>query len=182
MEDPPRRRSTRIRKPISYSALEQSVSPPPEEEEEDVFMPRDSPELNPKPGRKRRKIEDEEEQPAVNFNIVKKDAGFMGSREGRLTSLAGSGLKARTTVHERLERWRDSATRVPEELLEFSIGWGVCQGEWGGEGGERQRWRVLAEVRDWMNGRPLVMSVGPRKSQETITLDILQTLPLCAFF
>jgi hypothetical protein len=42
-----------------------------------------------------------------------------------------------------MDKWKNILSEVPEELLNYSIGWGSCAGEWGDKGGERQKLKRL---------------------------------------
>jgi hypothetical protein len=52
--------------------------------------------------------------------------------------MAGSDDSAREIYIRRLEKWKDVLAEIPEELLDETAGWGVCEGGWAGEGGKEQ--------------------------------------------
>jgi hypothetical protein len=70
---------------------------------------------------------------------------FMASKEGRLTSIAGTSAISRMAVAQRLERWKDIFEEIPDDLVDFTIGWGVYTGDWNGEGGSGQKSTVIAD-------------------------------------
>jgi hypothetical protein len=66
------------------------------------------------------------------------------SREGRLHGMAGSDESLKEDLFDRLEKWKKVFENVPDELLDYTIGWGVCTGDWDGKGGDRQKSKTFS--------------------------------------
>lgn len=165
------RRSGRKRKEISYAGLSgdtegaadeippaaspasshspsESVSSSPEPSTPSTVYISDSPPRASRRGVRPRKdmsatVEDSHESTGINFSSKKRADQYLSTKDGRLTSIAGTSTAVRKALKERLDNWKDVISGVPEELVDFSIGWGVCTGDWQGEGGSGQRFTVL---------------------------------------
>ena len=136
------RRSSRKRKKISYKdlnspAAEDSNSPEPEfidDDDEPAFKP-----INKKHSLRNASTS---EVPSPKLDN-KRSAIAYTTREGRLNSMGGTDESIRDIVLQRLEKWRDVLRKVPEELIDYTIGWGICTGDWNGKGGSRQKPELL---------------------------------------
>jgi hypothetical protein len=134
---PALRRSTRQRKEISYNSLGKlpdSPSPEPTEEPDSEFVEKPAW----RRGRGRPRHDDEK-----TYVISKSDTIRHGRIEDRLTAVAGTDADTQATLAKRMDRWKNILSEVPDELLNYSIGWGSCTGEWGDKGGERQKPKLL---------------------------------------
>jgi hypothetical protein len=134
---PSLRRSTRQRKEISYNSLGKlpdSPSPEPTEEPDSEFV--EKPTWRRARGRPRHDGEN-------TYVAVKSDQLRHGRIEDRLTAVAGTDADTQATLAKRMDKWKNILSEVPEELLNYSIGWGSCAGEWGDKGGERQKLKLL---------------------------------------
>lgn len=136
------RRSSRKRKEISYKDLtmptaEDSNSPEPEFIDEDD----DGPAF--KPIDKKESLRNASTSIAPSLKVDKRNTNAFATKEGRLNSMGGTDESIREIVLQRLDNWRDVLRRVPEELLDYSIGWGICTGDWNGKGGSRQKTELL---------------------------------------
>src|SRR5579859_5474986 len=136
----PVRRSSRKRKEISYKDVEGVTSPnsaTPEtvevevEELDAAFV--DEPVPEPKPKKKARAAEYGDVDPASK----KLGIGAKGW-DDRIYALAGTDQDTATAMGERVDKWKDVLGKIPEELLDYTIGWGIATGSWGAGGGERQ--------------------------------------------
>ena len=137
------RRSSRKRKEISYSnliapAAEDNNSPEPEFIDEDNYEPTFKP-INKKQSL-RNASASEVPSPKVDN---KRSINAYNTREGRLHSMGGTDESIRNAVLQRLEKWRDVLRRVPEELFDYTIGWGICTGDWNEKCGSRQKTELL---------------------------------------
>ena len=65
------------------------------------------------------------------------------SKEGRFTFLAGNDEDLREILETRRKNWKDTLTEIPQELLDYTIGWGTCSGDWEGKGGQRQKVEIV---------------------------------------
>ena len=187
--------------PFNAPSITEPTSPdvsPSESDDDDAFISeeeqnvprrrgrphRDSPPRPPKPSKK----------PRIQTRITPKpeNSKFLGSRDIRFNSMAGNDEEARQKYMKRLQIWRDVLTDIPEELLEYTAGWGVCQGDWAGEGGERQRMEPITEESDincnmtdsrdskaYFTQRSIQLVIGPKSSQHTIILDYAEGRKLC---
>src|ERR1700738_3197998 len=199
------RRSGRIRTQISYQDLakvsEGSSSEVASPETSDTESVSDSissspPRQKSRASRPRKDVpisENPSEIRAITYRNSKRSDNYLNSREGRLSSISGTNVNARITVLERLEKWKDVLTQIPEELLDFTIGWGVCTGDWHGEGGAGQNFKVIADgvlspfhsnnrdVDKYFKPTSTLMqiSLGKRNSQKIVTLDTLDFATLC---
>jgi hypothetical protein len=73
-----------------------------------------------------------------------KDAGKLHfGKEDRLTAMVGGDPSKRDEYAGKSERWRDVLVNIPEERLDYGSGWGVCEGEWGANGGEDQEIEMI---------------------------------------
>jgi hypothetical protein len=136
------RRSTRKRKEISYKGLatpaaEENNSPEPE------FIDEDDDEPAFKPINKKQSLRDASTSVAPSQKADKRSVNAYTTREGRLMSMGGTDESIRDIVLQRLEKWRDVLRNVPEELLDYTIGWGIYTGDWNGKGGNRQKLELL---------------------------------------
>ena len=141
----PVRRSSRKRKEISYKAIEgesatsetrDPVDEPfeePVEEPDDVFEDEPVEAVPLRRGRKRRPT-DGEHDPSV-----KKEGIGARTWDDRIYALAGSDQTARAVIVEKADKWRDVLENIPDELLDYTIGWGVCEGSWDSDADERQK-------------------------------------------
>lgn len=139
------RRSGRKRKEISYQAIEgaspTSATPDsvyesveePVEEQDDAFVD-ESVEVVPlRRGRKRRPADGEHD------STVKKEGIGARTWDNRIYALAGSDRAVRAVMVEKADKWRDVLVNIPDELLDYTIGWGVCEGSWDSGAVERQK-------------------------------------------
>jgi hypothetical protein len=136
------RRSSRKRKEISYKGL----SPPATEENnspEPEFIDEDDDELAFKPINKKQSLRNASTSVTPSLKVDKRGANAYTTREGRLNSMGGTDESIRDIVLQRLEKWRDVLRKVPEELFDYTIGWGIYTGDWNGEGGSRQKLELL---------------------------------------
>jgi hypothetical protein len=138
------RRSTRKRKEISYKdlispAAEDNTSPEP-----DFIDENDDDEPTFKPINKKQSLRNTttSEIPSTKVDN-KRSANAHTTKEGRLHSMGGTDESIRIIVQQRLEKWRDVLRKVHEELFDYTIGWGICTGDWNGEGGTRQKMEIL---------------------------------------
>ena len=147
------RRSGRQRKPISYKDMhgdspshDDSPEPVPvvangsEAEDEELStseseeMDADDDDDDVAPIRPRRAAA---QRPHADSSITKI------SKEGKFAFLAGDDDRVRDLVATRYKKWKNVLTGIPAELLEYTIGWGLCSGDWKGKGGERQKFEML---------------------------------------
>lgn len=136
------RRSSRKRKEISYQVIEDGESPTsatpqlaeePAEEPDDAFVD-DALEAVPlRRGRKRRPVDGD------HVPSVKKEGIGAKTWDDRIYALAGSDPAARAAMVEKADNWRDVLVNIPDELLDYTIGWGVCKENWGRGGDEQQK-------------------------------------------
>lgn len=141
------RRSSRKRKSVSYKDIEGVRSPdsatskepaeePVEEPVEDPFVDELPPE--PRPKKKAKAVEEDDvDPPSKKLGINAK--GW----DGRIYALAGTDQDAIAAMGDRAEKWKDVLGRIPEELLDYTIGWGIANGSWGTSGGERQKVELI---------------------------------------
>jgi hypothetical protein len=139
------RRSSRKRKEISYKAIEGAsptsgtpdpVDEPfeePVEERDDAFEDEPVEAVPLRRGRKRRPA-DGEHDPSV-----KKEGIGARTWDDRIYALAGSDQAARAAMVEKADKWRDVLVNIPDELLDYTIGWGVCEGSWDSGVDDRQK-------------------------------------------
>ena len=152
------RRSGRQRKPISYKDLGGSPSrdsspdtpafvanasepdDEPDEDEPDLEADDDDDSLH-AAKRPRRAAA----RPAVTetSDTVSKAPMSKVSKEGRFAFLAGNDEDLREILQARWKNWKDTLTEIPQELLDYTIGWGTCSGDWEGKGGQRQKVEIL---------------------------------------
>jgi hypothetical protein len=158
-ETPNLRRSGRIRTQISYRDLArlsetpgsevgtpQSLSSP----STLVYDSDDSTRGNRKARRRNDDnitVDDEKEFRAVKLHGKSRARSeyLLASKEGRLTSIAGTSATSRMAVAQRLETWKEIFEEIPDELVDFTIGWGVYTGDWNGEGGSGQKLTTIAD-------------------------------------
>ena len=138
------RRSSRKRKEISYKdlispAAEDNSSPEPESIDENDD---DEPAFKPINKKKSLRNTSTSEIPSPRVDN-KRSANAYTTKEGRLHSMGGTDESIRITIQQRLEKWRDVLRKVPEELFDYTIGWGICTGDWDGKGGSRQKMETL---------------------------------------
>lgn len=129
------RRSTRQRKEISYDEL--------------LGSPESSTELDSSVSHKRKRgPKPKPFEPAFHSISVDKRANTIhsSSREGRIYAMAGSDGDMQRQLFEKMEKWRNVFDNVPEELLDFSVGWGTCTGDWDGKVGDRQNVKTFSSV------------------------------------
>jgi len=151
------RRSGRQRKPISYRDLGNSPSrdsspdTPPfvaNDSEPDEEPDEDEPNLEaddddsvraakrPRPAAARAPVIETSE-------TVGKPPMSKVSKEVRFAFLAGNDEDLREILQARWKNWKDTLTEIPQELLDYTIGWGTCSGDWEGKGGRRQKVEIL---------------------------------------
>jgi hypothetical protein len=65
------------------------------------------------------------------------------SKDGKFAFLAGEDDRIRELLVTRYKKWKNVLTNIPPELLEYTIGWGACLGDWKGKGGGRQKVEIL---------------------------------------
>jgi hypothetical protein len=65
------------------------------------------------------------------------------SKDGKFALFAGDDDRVRKQLEMRYKKWKNVLTSIPAELLEYTIGWGVCSGDWEGKGGGRQKVEIL---------------------------------------
>lgn len=135
------RRSNRKRKEISYQAIEgqspTSATPEPVEEpveEQDEPFVDETVEAVPLHRGRKKRPADGETDPSV-----KKEGVGPRTWDNQIYSLAGSDPAARAAMAEKVDKWRDILVNIPDELLDYTIGWGVCEGSWDNGGDERQK-------------------------------------------
>lgn len=130
------RRSGRQRKEVAYSKLgKASYSPSPERDSEESDTEFDEKPLLRRPRGRPRKDDD---------NIYL-DPPRSKKHESRSTVLSETDSDRQATLFKRMDRWKHFLSEVPDELLNYSIGWGQCTGNWGDEGGERQKVEFLEQ-------------------------------------
>jgi hypothetical protein len=142
------RRSGRRKKEISYKDLEAKSpnaatpeDPVEEEEEEEEEEPdEDEPfidEVVPgRRGRKRRVVDDND--PAAESSGKRSGIGARGW-DDRLYALAGTEPAAMASMAEKVEKWKDVVARIPDELVDYTVGWCMGIGNWRPGGDERQK-------------------------------------------
>jgi hypothetical protein len=140
------RRSSRKRKEISYKDLnsptvEDNNSPEPE------FIDEDDDEPAFKPINKKQSLRNASTSVVLSPKVDKRSVNAYTTREGRLNSMGGTDESIRNIILHRLEKWRDVLRKVPEELLDYTIGWGICTGDWNGKCGSRQKIELLDSSR-----------------------------------
>jgi hypothetical protein len=136
------RRSTRKRKEISYKDLENAAEDNITDASVVVEPPSEPP--NKKPSSKSAATKEDYEPSSPSPKPERRsNLASLGSKEGRLTSIVGTDESLRDVLLERLENWKNVLTKVPEELLDYTIGWGVCVGTWNGKGGDRQTFEII---------------------------------------
>ena len=140
-ESPGLRRSSRKRKEISYKDLGKT----PEDSDGSEISPIEKPTSEKK--RPRKSVVTEETSyvppPEKSHTDSKGLNTNTKGREGRLNALAGTDENVRQIVLNRMDKWKGVLANVPEELLDYTIGWGECIGDWKGKGGHRQRSQIL---------------------------------------
>ena len=138
---PSLRRSSRKRKVISYKDLgapsEDNDTPEPEFIEEEEEEEDDEPTF--KPINKKRSLRNISTPEVPTTKVDKRSTNGYTTREGRLNSIGGTDESIRDSILQQLAKWRDVLGKVPEELLDYTIGWGICTGDWNGKGGSRQK-------------------------------------------
>jgi hypothetical protein len=189
-ESPGLRRSSRKRKEISYKDLGNT----PNDSDESETAPTEKQPRNKKP---RKSAVTEETSyiphPEKSHTDSKSLNTYAKSREGRLNALAGTDESARQIVLSRMDKWKAVLARVPEELLDYTIGWGACIGDWKEKGGDRQSSEILhssfpshlfPDSRD-VSGlfklleKPLNLSIGPKSETKVIQLAPYNAIQSC---
>jgi hypothetical protein len=134
----PLRRSTRQRKDISYKDIEKAAEIP------DTPNSRDD-EFNQSPRNLKRgpKPKPFEPTPRRISTDIRANSIYSTSREGRIYSIAGSDESVQLQIFEKMEKWRNVYDEVPDELLDYTVGWGVCTGDWNGNAGDRQKAKIF---------------------------------------
>jgi hypothetical protein len=153
MEEP--RRSSRKRKPISYKDLGDSPSKdsspgtPPfiaNDSEPDDQDP-DSPDFedadDDSVSAKRPKRAAAQRAPAGTADASASVPMSKVSKEGRFAFLAANDEDLRQVLETRFRNWKNVLTEIPQELLDYTIGWGTCSAGWDGKGGQRQEAEIL---------------------------------------
>jgi hypothetical protein len=169
-ETPGLRRSTRTRKPISYKDLEEpkifssatsevseahtnatsadlsSGEPPSEEDDEDEEDEEDyfSEDERPTKRRSGRKLK-KQLRSAPSYTSKLGPMRFPSARDLKLYTMSGTDQFAMDMYTRRIEKWKDVLAEIPEELLDYTAGWGVCQGDWAGQGGEGQQIELISK-------------------------------------
>lgn len=136
------RRSTRIRKETSHAVLEESPEDPnfPESGESEAvedFHPKHR--RRPQKTSVRSKTTDEVYKPIVS----EKSNAPSHSRDSRIISISGTDENVQAAMLDRMRKWKDVLEHIPENLLDYTIGWGVASGDWNGKGGGRQKYDIL---------------------------------------
>ena len=134
----PLRRSTRHKKETSYKDIEglDEISCSREGQDDLDNLPRHR-----KLGPKRKSFEP---TPTNISSDIRAKTIHSTSRDGRMYALAGSDEYMRRQLFEKMEKWRNVCDEVPPELLDYTVGWGVCPGDWNGKGGERQQFKTFS--------------------------------------
>jgi hypothetical protein len=189
---PELRRSTRKRKEISYKDLEGAAK--------DNITDASVVEPPSKPPSKKHSIksvttkEDYEPSSPSPEPERRSNPASLGNKEGRLTSIVGTDESLRDVLLKRLENWKNVLIKVPEELLDYTIGWGVCVGTWNGKGGDRQKFEIIQLLsplgfilmfRDEAfkpSQKLMQLTIGPKASPKTLELRPCDVLRLCIFF
>ena len=107
--------------------------------------------------------------------------------------MSGTDETMREIYVQRLQCWRDVFSEIPEGLLDYTAGWGICEGDWNGKGGERQKTEPIAkesivfwcvsDYRDaekYTEAKTINLFHGPPSSQKHITLQPFHTKPPCS--
>ena len=182
-EAPVLRRSSRKRTQISYKDLVGSPDAEP----------------TPEPtSRRKRKAGDSDREDSYGPQVEDVDfqsrrtSGLKGSREAKFYALTGDNEAKKRKFERHMKAWKDVLTKVPEELCDYKVGWGVCEGNWEGSGGERQvferiegyvicllKEEVNCRVADEVMETSLKLLLGPKKSQKSVELDRYQNVMLC---
>ena len=146
----PLRRSGRRKTEISYKDLEarssnsatpEAIGEPYEADGLDELDEPDEPDAafvdEPVPerrGRKRRAPDDTDHKPG------NKQPGVAARGwDDRIYALGGTDRAAMAALGERVEKWKEVLTKIPDELVDYTIGWGICEGSWGPEPCEQQK-------------------------------------------
>ena len=129
----PLRRSTRQKKEISYKDIERFDEIPgsPDSPDDDF----DQTPLNQKRGPKPKPFEP---TPRRISTDIRANSINSTSREGRIYAIAGSDENVQRQIFDKMEKWGNIYDDVPAELLDYSVGWGICTGDWNGKAGDRQ--------------------------------------------
>jgi hypothetical protein len=132
---PSLRRSGRQRKDITYNKIGKlSNSPSPESSEELDAEFVQKPLLRRSRGRPRK-----DDDNIYLESRRRKKYESLSSVPAETDSESQAGLS------KRMNKWKHILSEVPEELLNYSIGWGRCTGDWGNKGGERQKAKFLEQ-------------------------------------
>ena len=139
------RRSTRQKREISSKDIGKGVEsqPSPEtggDDSDDSVRPR-------KRGPKAKPFEP---RPPSMSADNRANTVYSTSRDGRLYALAGSNENTQTQMFEKMDKWCDVSDHVPEELLDCTIGWGLCDGDWNGKGGNRQQFKIFSSYPEFI--------------------------------
>jgi len=179
------RRSTRVRKQISYRALAGSPDPDPKATAEAT------------PQRKRKARDDSDREDSYELQAEdgelerRRTSFFKKSRDAKFYVLSGENDKKKTKFAVQMKAWKNVLTKVPEALCDYTIGWGVCEGHWGANGGQTQVFeraegyvicflnQVDRRVRDEGMETTLRLLLGPKKSQKSVELDRYRNVMLC---
>lgn len=182
------RRSTRKRKHISYKGLgndAEDSSPDPPFIDEPPSQPPNKKRLPPTSATR------EDSEPPSSLISKRSNKFSLASREGRLTTIAGTDKTIRDNILRNLENWKDVLTQVPEELLDYTVGWVICTGDWNGKGGERQKSEIIQSLSlsDYLAKiriaafKPVQevtrLAVGPKSSPQTSDLRPYDVLRIC---